>query len=82
MSEIYTIERGYAVSIINDDRTGLTDQEDDQLDAWVERVHNNRPGYFTLDDSEPDFQQDEITGLMADCVTVEFHIIKSATQAT
>jgi hypothetical protein len=64
----YTVASHYASAIINDDWTGLDDEEAVDLQAWLEDVLQKAEHLEMYD--EAGFCQDEVTGLMADCVTI------------
>lgn len=56
-------------AIINDDRSGLTCEDDNFLDAWVEKW--GIKGNYTIEvDKTPDFRQCEITNLGSECYTI------------
>ena len=65
----FTISCDLAVAIINDDRTGLTDDDERAIEAWYEK-HNI--GWINMvDDCEIlHGTQCDITGLWSDCVDV------------
>jgi len=60
----YNIAGHWLSAIINSDYTGLTDHEERQLDQFM----NNLPvvGHWDIDDSDPAFSVDEVSGLYAD----------------
>ena len=65
----FTISCDLAVAILNDDRTGLTDDDERALEAWYEK-HNIGWAYMV---DEPEIlygTQCDITGLLSDCVDV------------
>ena len=64
----YNVASHYASAIINDDWTGLEDDEVAELEAWIDEVSNKVEYWEVMDDSG--FCRDEVTGLMADCVTL------------
>ena len=55
-------------ALINDDRTNLSDEEEETLDKWLKGLPNG--AYVTTGDHEPSFEKDDITGLLADCYQV------------
>ena len=65
----YTIGEHFAPALINDDYTGLEDDEHDTLDQWVDD-NEMRSGYWTIESESSDFAKCEITGLLSDCVTI------------
>ena len=64
----YIIGEHFAPAIINDDYTGLEDDEHAALDAWLDdnAMHS---GHWTTEGESSDFARCEITGLMSDCIT-------------
>jgi hypothetical protein len=65
----FTISCDLATAILNDDRTGLTDDNERAIKAWYEK-HNI--GWINMVD-EPEIlsgTQCDITGLWGDCVDV------------
>ena len=73
----YKIAKHFVSALINDDESGLTDDEGAQLWEWEQ----NLPTHFDLkspkhrvfdvatDESE-DFDQCEVSGLLANCTTL------------
>lgn len=56
-------------ALINDDITGLSDNEEKELDGWLDNLPEG--AYITTGpDQEPSFEKDDITGLMAECYQV------------
>lgn len=50
--ETYRIPANYASALINDDYSGLSDEDETELNEWIERV---QPGHATCPDGEPFF---------------------------
>lgn len=86
--EEHTISKDYLSALINGDYSSFTYHYEDekeeeravkQFDRWVRNEQADRCGHWTYPDEEEhnNFQCCEITGLMADCVPVTFHPIKS-----
>lgn len=67
---IYRIAAHFMPAIINGDTTGLEAGEEKELDAFLQWVG---VGVWDCDDDEPQFTQDEVTGLWADCFEVKFY---------
>jgi hypothetical protein len=64
----------WASAIINGDYSGLSDDEAEQLNSWI---NNNTPGGghfdgFSEDDDSLGFCRDNVSGLMADCFRVRY----------
>jgi hypothetical protein len=67
--EEVTISEWFICAIEYNDMTGLNDEEESQLNEWIE----NYP-YCTFEYGERDeFAKCKITGLIADCVTVKIY---------
>jgi hypothetical protein len=64
----YTVAAHYASAIINDDWTGLDDDEAVDLQAWIDDVLQKAEHLEFMEDAG--FCTDEVTGLKADCVTI------------
>ena len=64
----YTVASHCAPAIINDDWTGLDDDEVAELEAWMDEVSNKVEYWEVMEDAG--FCTDEVTGLKADCVTI------------
>jgi hypothetical protein len=64
----YNVASHYASAIINNDWTGLDDSETVELQAWLEDVIKKAENLDVHEDAG--FCRDEVTGLMADCVTI------------
>lgn len=64
----FTISYGLAVAMLNDDRTGLTDDDERAIEAWYEK---HKIGWAIVpDDAEILEAQCEITKLWGECVKV------------
>lgn len=66
----YRIAAHFMPAIINDDTTGLEAGEEKELDEFMRTIGY---GVWACDDDEPQFAQDEVTGLWADCFEVKFY---------
>jgi hypothetical protein len=65
----YTIAEHFAAAIINDDYSGLDDSEESNLREWLN--DNEKPySHWDIQDDDRHFARCEITGLMADCITM------------
>ena len=69
--EEYTISSHYLSSLINDDCSGLEDEEAVEFDAWVKLMQDGRMGHWDCD-SESYIAMCAVTGLLSDCTTVRF----------
>ena len=65
----YAICIHWVSAIINDDYTGLDDNEEADLRAFL-ATHEQRGGHWDVDSEEPFFAVDEVSDVYADCVTV------------
>jgi hypothetical protein len=66
------IAHHYAVAIINDDYTGLTDDDEMLLQAWIDSLPCCH--YITTaNDDEPEFGTCEVSRLLADCIDVNIY---------
>lgn len=79
----YNIAECYGVAIINDDWTGLEDEDI----VLLEKFLNKNKGHWIVNDmdAESDFIIDEVSGLRADCIKMNLtppceHTWKSYTQ--
>jgi hypothetical protein len=68
----------WLAALINDDETGLTDDESADLAAFM-AAYNALPDLtISTDDDEPSFAVDAVSGLHADCYTVRFYFTNHA----
>ena len=65
----YIIATHYLSAIINDDYSGLDDDEESDLRAFL-AANEQRGGHWDCGDESPEFLTDEVSGLKADCVLV------------
>ena len=65
----YCICPHWVSAIINDDYTGLDDDEEKTLREWL-AANEQRASHWNIDDDEPFFAIDEVSDVYADCVTV------------
>jgi hypothetical protein len=64
----YTIAQHYACAVINEDWTGLDDQEAKELSDWLDSL---REGYLVIiDDSEKEFARCDVSGLRASTIDI------------
>lgn len=69
----YTVAEHWLSAIVNGDYSGLTDQEESDLNAWLDA--NQESGAYWDTDGYIRFDRDEIGGLMADCVSLIQHVV-------
>ena len=65
----------FAAAIVNEDRSGLSDKECEDLDGFLEFVTREcgPSGSWDFDDDEFDnWQLCDVSGLYADCVTARY----------
>ncbi len=67
----YTLPAHWASALINDDYSGLEDEDEQQLTDWL---HAAQPGYCVGCSDSPEFCIDNAAGtLPCDCLEVYFH---------
>lgn len=69
----YTVAEYWLPAIIDGDYSGLTDNEIQDIDAWLEANQERSTHWDT--DGYIHFSRDEVSGLMADCVQLVQHVI-------
>jgi hypothetical protein len=69
----YTVAEHWLSAIVNGDYSGLTDSEESDLNAWLEA--NQEAGAHWDTDGYIRFDRDEISDLMADCVSLIQHVV-------
>lgn len=81
-SYTYKIAKHFVTALINDDESGLTDDEGAMLWEWEQSLPNHynlkTPLHKVFDvapDDETDFYQCEVCGLLADCTTLTVNYI-------
>lgn len=65
----------WAAPIVNDDRTGLSDIEEETLDLWLDQ-HAGMTVVFR--DEISNFDRDAISGFLADCITADIYLNRGA----
>lgn len=66
----YTLPAHWASALINDDRTGLEDDDERELDSWLAWAN---PGHCVDVTGEPEFRtQYDADGLPCDCLEFSF----------
>ena len=75
----YQISKHFLCALAYDDRTGLNEKEEEQLDNFVDWVIQNakdkdyQHGHFAYDfDEDTNFGRCEITGLMSDVANLTY----------
>jgi hypothetical protein len=78
----YKIAKHFVSALINDDESGLTDDEGAQLWEWEKNLPNHfdfkSPKHKVFDvatDDGTDFDRCEVSGLLADCTTLTVNYI-------
>ena len=68
--ETYRIPDYFLAALINDDYSGLSDQEEKELNTWLKNVN---PGHATCPDDESFFSHNnDINNLGSNCYDVVF----------
>ena len=70
----YSICGHYLSAIINGDTSGLSDNDEKDLDSFLHHVEAHGNGHWSVDSEEPSFQEDEVSGLMADCYDCTYNV--------
>ena len=73
-----TIAGHYLSALMNDDETGLSDDESADLAAFMRRYDRLPDMTIEIVDDEPSFAVDAVSDLHADCYTVRFHFTNHA----
>ena len=68
----------WLAALINDDETGLTDDESADLAAFMRPYYALEDMTVDILDDEPGFTKDDISGDLADCYTVRFYFTNHA----
>lgn len=61
------VGENFAVAIINDDYSGLSEEDIDLLNRFLE----DNKGYFVITDEQPDFRQCTVSKLWDNCLQME-----------
>jgi hypothetical protein len=69
----YTVADHWLGAIINGDYSGLTDDEEIQLNDWLD-ANQEGGAHWGIGDSLG-FDKDEISGLMSECVQLIQHVV-------
>lgn len=75
----FTLSDHWASAVINSDYSGLSDEEERQLDAFLQAVAAERgAGHWDgwAEEDSQGFDRDEITGLRGDCSRARYHFQK------
>jgi len=74
----YYVAECFLPAIFNNDYTGLDDEEERLLDAFLDEVREvHGDGHWSFpDDDESFFGLDEVTGLYADCHTLQYVVLE------
>jgi hypothetical protein len=70
----YTISETFSSALINQDPSGLDDNEERQLDTFLESATQGLiAATFVIEDGEPNFERCDICDLHANCVTLRLY---------
>ena len=64
------ISKWFLTAIYNDDASALCDREIELLDEWIKQF--KKPWNLVCSPEDPDLAKCEITGFLAECVTLEY----------
>ena len=67
----YHISGNFLSPLINGDYSGLNDQDEADLGAWVDSLPVT--GHFDVSDEEGNFRECDITGMHSDCYEVRLY---------
>jgi len=67
----FFVSEHYLSALINGDYSGLSDQEEAELNAWIDSLPVS--GHFDVISEESDFKQCDISELHADCYEVRLY---------
>ena len=71
----YDICGHYLTAIFNDDYSGLDDEEEQELNEFLDFTHENiGNGHWSITSQESYFHQDDVSGLMADCYSCTYNV--------
>ena len=72
----YAIADTFLCALINGDTTGLDDSDEQYLDDFQAHViESHGVGHWSVISDYAEFARDEVTGLHANCLTVEWVVI-------
>jgi hypothetical protein len=78
----YAISETFSSALVNQDISGLDDNELRQLDAFIGSVPQGlMAGTFVIEDGEPNFERCEICELHANCVTLRLYFHNETLEA-
>lgn len=78
----YRIAEHFLPAIINDDYSGLNDEEINLLNRFLSEANNLDCATWNIDfDSEPHFIDCDVTGLFSNCHDVKLHFHNSSIEA-
>ena len=70
----YTISEHYLTAIINDDYSGLSDNEANRVNRFLSAANNLPDATWSIpDDQEPHFAPCEIDGIFSNCLDVKLY---------
>lgn len=73
-----TLAAHYISALVNNDYSGLDDDEAADLDAFMRDLWKLPDATLDLPDGEPNFDVDEVSGLHADCYTCRLYFTNHA----
>lgn len=83
---LFNISEYFLPAVINDDWTGLSDEETSQLEVFLGVTYcehamqggHSLPAHWSVEDDEPFFTRCEVTGLMSMCVVAGLYVREQA----
>lgn len=72
----YTISEHLLSAIINDDYSGLDNDEENELNRFLSTANLYKNATWDIPEGEPNFAQCDITGLHANCFNVKLHFTR------
>lgn len=84
----FKIADHFLSALINDDRSGMDDDEDEQLDDFVDAAYNTavaagwRVGHWSCvsEDGDEDYGECDVTGLFARRASVQLMVYREVTE--
>ena len=73
----FSIFGAYLSAIINGDYSGLSDDDESDLNDFLDATFREYgSGHWSIDSEEPSFQFDEVSHLMGDCYDCTYNVPK------
>ncbi len=77
----FNIAEHYASAIINGDYSGLSDEEEEEINEWLKSTTPKFTGHWSITDiSEQEYRGCDIAGLPAWCVELRYNFKKPETK--